>query len=222
MRHKEIMERNLQDTIKEMFYLKNYNQRQISEELDIPYSQVYRFLRDDKLKNFSDENLEAISMSDDFNPLNVISYYFQSVHHASKELAFTGVISNMLREKIAKIISEEGIEALRRGENSGLLDHWYQNAQKMERLVAGAQKHMEGYISLFQQVLDVQREVSYVKVVTDILRQEDPALYRKIQRALDADPEAKRVLELLASNDVIHYWDSDEGKVSSRRLDEVN
>lgn len=222
MRHKQIVEMNLQGTIKELFYLKNYSHRQVADELGLKYEQVYRFLRDDKLKNFSDENLEAISMSDEFNPLNVISYFFQSVHHASKELAFTGIVSNMLREKIAKVISEEGVEALRKGENSGLLEHWYQNAQKMERLVAGAQKHMEGYISLFQQVLDVQREVSYVKVVTEILRQEDPALYRKIQRALDADPEAKRVLELLASNDVIHYWDSDEGKVSSRRLEEVN
>lgn len=222
MKHKDIVERNLQPKIKEMFYLQNYNQRQISEELGIPYSQVYRFLRDDKLKNFSDENLEAIAMSDDFNPLNVISYYFQSVHHASKELAFTGVISNMLREKIAKIIADEGIDALRKGENAGLLEQWYANANKMERLVAGAQKHMEGYITLFQQVLDVQREVSYVKVVTDILRQEDPVLYKKIQRALDADPEAKRVLELLASNDVIHYWDSEEGKVYSRNIDEVN
>lgn len=222
MRHKEIIEKGLQTQIKEMFYLKGYNQKQIAENLDLPYTQVYRFLRDDKLKNFNDEKLEAIAMSDDFNPLNVISYYFQSVHHSAKELAFTGVVSEMLRERIAKIISDEGVEALRRGDNAGLLDQWYQNAQKMASLVSGAQKHLEGYIGLFSQVLDVQREVSYVKVVTDILRKEDPALYKKIQRALDADPEAKRVLESLSSEDVLHYWDADSGKVMSRRLEEVN
>lgn len=219
MRNKEIIERNLSDKILELFYLKEYNQKQISRELDIPYTQVYRFLRDHKLKNFNDEKLEALSMSDDFNPLNVISYYFQSVHHSAKELAFTGIVAEMLREKIAKIIYEQGVESLVRGDNAALLSQWYANAQKMGNLVAGAQKHLEGYISLFSQVLDVQREVSYVKVVTDILRQEDPSLYRKIQRALDADPEAKRVLESLSSQDIMFYWDSESGKVSGRTIE---
>lgn len=222
MRHKELVERNLTDKVLELFYIKGYNQKQIAEELQVPYTQVYRFLRDHKLKNFNDEKLEALAMSDDFNPLNVISYYFQSVHHSAKELAFTGIVSEMLREKIAKVISDEGIEALNKGENAALLSQWYSNAQKMAGLVAGAQKHLEGYISLFSQVLDVQREVSYVKVVTDILRQEDPTLYRKIQRALDADPEAKRVLESLSSQDVMFYWDSEGSKIASRTLEEVN
>jgi hypothetical protein len=222
MRHRELVEKNLTDSVLDLFYIKGYNQKQISEELQVPYTQVYRFLRDHKLKNFNDEKLEALAMSDDFNPLNVISYYFQSVHHSAKELAFTGIVSEMLREKIAKVISDEGIESLNKGENSALLSQWYSNAQKMASLVAGAQKHLEGYIALFSQVLDVQREVSYVKVVTDILRQEDPTLYRKIQRALDADPEAKRVLESLSSQDVMYYWDAESGKVGSRSTEEVN
>jgi hemerythrin-like domain-containing protein len=222
MRHRNIKERGLEEKVKELCYLRGYNTTQIATELDLTYTEVYRFLRDDKLKNFSDEKLETIAMSDEFNPLNVISYYFQSVHHASKELAFTGILAELLRGKLAKIISEEGVEALTKGDNNELLQQWYELARKMGKLVEGAQKHMEGYINLFSQVIDVQREVSYVKVITEILKKEDPVLYKKIQRALDADPEAKRVLESLSNSDVMMYWDTETSSMRQRELLEVN
>lgn len=222
MKHKNIVVRGLEDQIKDMFYLKQMNHREISEALDLTYSEVYRFLRDDKLKNFSDDKLEAIAMSDNFNALNVISYFFQSVHHAYKELAFTGLIAEMLREKIAEKIDQEGVESLTRGDNYELTRQWFEVSRKISKLVEGAQKHMDGYINLFSQVLDVQREVSYVKVVTEILRREDPELYRKLQRALDADPEAKRVLESLSREDVMLYWDATSNRIGRRELEEVN
>ena len=222
MRHKKIKERGLEERIKEMCYLRGYTTGQIATELDLTHSEVYRFLRDDKMKNFSDEKLETIAMSDEFNPLNVISYYFQSVHHASKELAFTGILAEMLRTRLAEIISKEGVEALSKGENYAVMQQWMELARKMTKLVEGAQKHMEGYINLFSQVIDVQREVSYVKVITEILRKEDPILYKKIQRALDADPEAKRVLESLSSSEVMMYWDTEAGSMKRRDLTEVN
>lgn len=222
MKHKNIVSRNLELQIKEMFYLKNMTQTEIADSLGLKTPEVYRFLRDDKLKNFSDEKLEAIAQSEDFTPLNVISYYFQSVHHAFKELAFTGIIAEMIREKLAERIDKEGIESLNRGDNYELMRQWLEVSRKLGKLVEGAQKHMDGYINLFQQVLDVQREVSYVKVVTDILKKEDPELYRKLQRALDADPAAKRVLETLSREDVLTYWDSDTASVTRRSIEETN
>jgi uncharacterized protein YjgD (DUF1641 family) len=222
MRHKNIKERGLEQTIKEMYYLKNYHIGLITEELGLKRTEVQRFLQEDKMKNFSDEKLEALAMSEDYNPLNVITYYFQSVYHSSKELAFTGILSEMLRTKIASIISEQGIEALDKGENTALMKQWFEVTRKLGKLVEGAQKHMEGYISLFSQVLDVQREVSYVKIVTEILRKEDPTLYKKIQRALDSDPEAKKVLESLSNQDVLFYWDTDSSSLQKRNVTEVN
>lgn len=213
MRNKAIAERDLGDKILDLFYKKGYGQAQIAEELGLERKQVYRYLRDQKLKDYNTEKLEAIAVSENFNPLSVISYYFQSVHHAAKELAFTAIVADLLREKIASILAEGGVEALTDGENQAIMSHWYANTGKMTNMVAGAVKHLEGYLNLFSQVLDVQREVSYVKVITDILRKEDPALYRKIQRALDADPETKRVLEALSSQDVMYYWDAEVGKV---------
>lgn len=217
IKHKNIVSNNLESEVKELFYVKNLTHREIAEKLNLSRNEVYRFLRDDKLKHFSDEKLEAIAMSDDFTPLNVVSYFFQSVHHAYKELAFTGMLSELIRTKIAKIVDEEGIEGLYRGENFALTRQWMEVSQKLAKLTEGAQKHMDGYINLFAQVLDVQREVSYVKIVTDILRKEDPELYRKLQKALDADPAAKRVLESLSRQDVLFYWDGD--KVSQRTLE---
>lgn len=209
----EIVRRNLQDEIKELFYVKNYTYQQIADTYNLSYNQVYTFLRRDKLKNYSDDKIELIAMSEEFNPLTVIGYFFQSIHHSAKELAFTGIVSEELRIKIASIIDQEGVEALTKGENARLLGQWYSNSNKMSSLVANAHKHLEAYIDLFSQVLDVQREVSYIKMVTEILRTEDPELYKKIQRALDADPTAKRILEALSSEDVMYYWDANIGKV---------
>lgn len=220
MKHRNIVTRGLEEQIKEMFYIQERSYADISRELGLNYNEVYRFIRDDKLKNYSDDSIEKIAMTENYNPLTVITYFFQSVHHAHKELAFTAIVQEMLREKIAKKISDEGVENLVRGDNKQLLNQWYANSAKLVKLTEGAQKHLEGYLNLFSQVLDVQREVSYVKVVTDILKQEDPSLYRKIQRALDADPAAKRVLEVLSREDVLYYWDAEEGKITQQSLSE--
>lgn len=222
MKHKAIKERGLEQEVKDLFYKKNWTYQAIADKLDLSYAAVYRYIRDANFKNYSDEKLEAIAMTDEFTPMNVIQNFFQSVHHASKELAFTAILNQMYREELARVISEEGIEALTKGDNYNILSQWYQNSRKLDKLIEGAQKQLEGYINLFSQVLDVQREVSYVKIVTDLLRKEDPELYRKLQRALDADPESKRVLEALSREDVIYYWDGEVGKVKQKEISEVN
>jgi len=213
MKHKRIKELNLTEKIKDDLYVKGLNYQQIAEKYDLNYMEVYRFLRDDKLRNYTDEKLEAIAATDEFNPLSVITHYFQSVQHASKELAFTGMLAEMYREQIAKKIDKEGLNALTKGDNYDILQQWNRNAQKLNKLIELAPKQLEGYINLFSQVLDVQKEVSYVKIVTELLRKEDPALYRKLQKALDADPAAKQVLNSLTREDVLMYWDSEVGRV---------
>lgn len=216
MRHKSIVLRGLDEDIRTLFYEKKLSQQQIADKLGLKYHEVQRFLRDDKLANFNDDRLEAIAMTDDFTPLNVINYFFQSVHHAFKELAFTGLLAQMLREKLAEKIDQEGIESLNRGDNYELTRQWLNIAAKLAKLTEGSSKHLDGYIQLFDKVLSVQKEVSIVKIVTDVLRQEDPAMFKKIQRALDADPDTKRILELLSREDVIIYWD--DKMVATREL----
>jgi len=54
-----------------------------------------------------------------------------------------------------------------------------------------------------------------------LLKREDPELYRKLQKAMDADPEAKRVLEALSREDVVHYWDSETGSVRQQDIEDV-
>lgn len=219
MRHQLIKERKLDKTIVQDYYGTNghakLSMKQISDKYDIPYTQVQAFLRDEKIKNYTDENLEAIAISNQFNPLSVIEQFFQSVHHAGKELAFTAILAQMLREEIATILAEEGgVQALTRGDNADIYRQWYAISDKLTKHHMNAKTHLEGYITLFAQVLDLQREVSYVKIITEILSKEDPALYRKIQRALDADPEAKKVLETLSNQDVYYYWNSKENQIS--------
>jgi transcriptional regulator with XRE-family HTH domain len=218
-RNNEIVERGIGKEIKDLYYKEKWSYRAIAQHFDLSYSAVYRFLREEKFLQYNDEKIEALAMSEDFDPLSVITNYFGAVHAAQKELGFTAVLNGMLREEIANIVSRQGVLALSKGENAETLNLWYNNSKKLDRLIENAQKLLEGYINLFSQVLDVQREVSYVKVVTDLLKREDPVLYRKLQLALDADPEAKRVLDALSRDNVILYWDSELGGVAQRQLD---
>lgn len=219
-RNTEIVKRGIGDEIKELYYKEKWSQRAIARHFDLSYSSVYRFLREDKFMEYNDEKIEALAVTDDFDPLSVITNYFGAVHAAQKELGFTAILNGMLREEIAEVISRQGVTALSKGDNADTLNLWYNNSKKLDRLIENAQKLLEGYINLFSQVLDVQREVSYVKVVTDLLKKEDPILYRKLQMALDADPEAKKVLDSLSRENVILYWDSDLGGITSRELSE--
>ena len=221
MKHAEIKKLNAESDIKDLYYDQGWTYSAIAKKHGLSYQQIYRFLRDDKIRNFDDDKLEAIAMTEDVGPLSVVQNFFQSVHHSSKELAFTAIVNQMLREKLAEVIDEEGVENLTRGDNYELLKQWYNNSDKMNKLVINSQKLLEGYINLFSQVLDVQREVSYVKIVTDLLKREDPELYRKLQKAMDADPEAKRVLEALSREDVVHYWDSETGSVRQQDIEDV-
>jgi hypothetical protein len=218
-RHMEIVERGLAQDIKNLYYKEKWSYRAIAKHYELPYSTVYRFLRDDKFLKYDDNKIEALAMSEDFDPLSVITNYFGAVHAAQKELGFTAILNSMLREEIANIISRQGVTSLSKGENAETLNLWYNNSKKLDKLIENAQKLLEGYINLFSQVLDVQREVSYVKVVTDLLKKEDPVLYKKLQTALDADPEAKRVLDSLSRENVVLYWDSELGAIAQRQLE---
>jgi hypothetical protein len=218
-RNNEIIERGIGKDIKDLYYKQKWSYRAIAQHFELSYSAVYRFLREEKFLQYNDDKIEALAMSEDFDPLSVITNYFGAVHAAQKELGFTAILNGMLREEIANIISRQGVLALSKGENSETLNLWYNNSKKLDKLIENAQKLLEGYINLFSQVLDVQREVSYVKVVTDLLKKEDPVLYRKLQLALDADPEAKRVLDSLSRENVILYWDSDLGSIAQRQLE---
>lgn len=218
-RNIEIIQRGIGSDIKDLYYKQKWSYRAIAEHFGLTYSAVYRYLREEKFLQYNDEKIEALAMSEDFDPLSVITNYFGAVHAAQKELGFTAVLNGMLREEVANIVSRQGVTALNKGENSDTLNLWYQNSKKLDRLVENAQKLLESYISLFSQVLDVQREVSYVKVVTDLLKKEDPVLYKKLQTALDADPEAKRVLDSLSRDNVVLYWDSELGGIAQRQLE---
>jgi transcriptional regulator with XRE-family HTH domain len=218
-RNLEIVERGIGKDIKDLYYKQKWSYRAIAQHYGLNYSSVYRFLREEKFLKYDDEKIEALAMSEDFDPLSVITNYFGAVNAAQKELGFTAILNSMLREEIANIISRQGITALSKGENSETLNLWYQNSKKLDKLVENSQKLLEGYINLFSQVLDVQREVSYVKVVTELLRKEDPVLYKKLQTALDADPEAKRVLDSLSRENVVLYWDSEIGAIAHRQLE---
>ncbi len=218
-RNTEIVQRGIGSDIKDLYYKQKWSYRAIAEHFGLTYSAVYRYLREEKFLQYNDDKIEALAMSEDFDPLSVITNYFGAVHAAQKELGFTAVLNGMLREEVANIVSRQGVTSLGKGENADTLNLWYQNSKKLDKLIDNAQKLLEGYINLFSQVLDVQREVSYVKVVTDLLKREDPVLYRKLQLALDADPEAKRVLDALSRDNVILYWDSELGGVAQRQLE---
>lgn len=221
MRHKEIKERGLEKAILSKFYVDKLPIAKISAETGVSVSAIHSFLREDKITYYNDDRLEAIATYEDSSPLQVISNYFQGVQHSSKELAFTALIVQMIREKVAKVIHEEDIEGLLSPSNKSLYNSWYRTTDKLSKLIATSQKQLEGYVTLFSHILDVQREVSYLKIITEIISKNDVELYRKIQRALDADPTSKYLLEALSKQDIIDYWDTPIRGMTAATVDTV-
>lgn len=216
MKDNEIVKRGIAADVLEDMEKRSMSISQIAEKYDVSYSDIQTFLRDNKLRMYNDENLEAIAMSEEFNPLSVVEHYFQAIHHASKELAFTAIAAQMLREELAKGLATQGIGYL--DSNPKLVGQWRDNTAQLLKLTAEAPKMLTVYMDTFNKVLDTQRQVSYVKIVSDILRTADPALYRKLQVARDADPAAKRVLDALSREDVLSYWDADSGRVVRSKM----
>lgn len=202
----------LEKKIKKMFYIEKKNSSQIAAEVGLSRQAVERWLRDDRIKNFSDNKLESIARSDDYNALSLITTFFDSAAYASKELAMTAMIGQILREEVASILSEGGIQALLKDDHEKLLTLWFKNAEKLTRLAANVPKYLDSYINLYTEVLDVQRQVSYVRALTDALSKVSPETHRLVIQEMNKDVAAKAVLNALNPGDIATYW-ADKAKV---------
>lgn len=212
--HGLLKDEKMQREIKMMFYVDNWPKYAICEKLNITSDALDSFLRAEKMRDYTDARIEDVMMDENHNPLSIITSFFQSVSHVATEMSYTALLQAELREKLAKVVSDQGVEALTRGENKALYDQWVKNSNKLTTHFGSVQKNFETYLNLMNDIIDVQKEVSYVKVVTEILRSEDPALFRKIQGALDADPTTKQILNQLSMHDVIHYWDPEASRIA--------
>ena len=205
-RHKKIKELGLERTIKRMHYIEGKSIGFIADSTGLPKTAVEKFLREDKLKNFSDFKLEAIAKSDDYNALSLVETFFSSAAYASKELAMSAILNQMIREEIATILAEEGIRGLLNEGNQALLNLWYRNTEKVAKLSANLPKYLDSYMNLYTQVLDVQRSVSYVRSLTDAIAKVSPETHQLIMRSMDKDVAAKAVLNSMSSDDIAGYW----------------
>lgn len=206
IRHKTIKEMNLEEVIKHEFFSLNKSINTIANEQGIPFSSVQRFIREEKIKNYNDNKLEAVARSSDYNALSLVDTFFDSANFASKELAMTAIIAQVLREEVAEIMASQGVRGLLEEENRELVSLWFKNTEKLSKLSANVPKYLDTYVNMFTQILDVQRQVSYVKVVTDELRKADPVLHKKIFDALNKDTAAKAVMGSISSADIVEYW----------------
>lgn len=217
-RHGSIKKRNLEDKIKELFYEKKYPYQKIADELNLSYSAVYRFIRDDKLKNYNDRRLDAVARSDTYNALSLIDSLFDSASAVAKELQFAMILASKMREKVASIVDSDDIEGLHLESNAQVYETYMKNTDKIIKLAQITPKHLDTYINLYSEILDIQREVSYVRVVTEILRKQDPETYKLIQEALNRDNAAKAVMDSLSTQDIVDYWSSNKNIPGKAKL----
>lgn len=206
MSQKKISDLSLEKEIKRLYYVEQMTTSQIGKELGLPRASIERWIRDDRLKNYSDNRLEAIARSDDFNALSLITNLFDSAAYAAKELAMTAIVGQMLREEISGILAEEGIEGLVDDKYEKLLNLWFRNAEKLTKMSANVPKFIDSYINLYTQVLDVQRQVSYVRALTDALSKVSPETHRLVIQEMNKDVAAKAVMNSLNSEDIAAYW----------------
>lgn len=213
---KRIKEEGLEQRIIEMHVHGKKTHRMIATELKLPESSVYRYLRQYKLENYDDRNLELISRTEDYNPLSLFQMMFDSAAQHAKELAMVSVLSGMIREKVAEKLATGGIDGLLDEDGLKYLALWEKNLTKMTILSQNIGKFVDSYINTFTQVLDIQKEVSYVRVVTEVLKKKSPEDYKVIQRALNDDPAARAVLNALKPADITSYWAENEAMLPAR------
>lgn len=205
-RHAKIKELGLDRAIKRMYYVDKLSHSKIAQETGLPQAAIERFLREDKLKNFNDIKLESIAKSDDYNALSLIESFFQAAAFSTKELAMTAIVAQILREEIADIITEQGVVGLASTENEKLVNLWFKNTEKLTKLVANHPKMLDTYINLYSTVLDIQKQVSYVRAMTDAIEKAAPEIRNQIMKELDKDHAAKAVLNSLSTDDIVDYW----------------
>jgi hypothetical protein len=205
-KHKRIKEMGLERAIKKMHYIEGRSFSYIAQETGLPKTAIEKFLRDDKLKNFSDFKLEAIAKSDDYNALSLVETFFSSAAYASKELAMTAMLNQIIREEVAAILAEEGISGLLTEDRQPLINFWFKNSERLSKLSANLPKYLDAYMNLYTQVLDVQRSVSYVRSLTDAIAKVSPETHQLIMRTMDKDVAAKAVLNAMSSEDIAGYW----------------
>jgi len=211
-KHQKIKELGLEKKIKRMFYVERKNSTQIAAEVGLPRQAIERWLRDDRIQNFTDNRIESIARSDDYNALSLITTFFDSAAYASKELAMTAIIGQILREEVASILAEQGIKGLLEDENEKLVTLWFKNAEKLSKLAVNVPKYLDSYINLYTEVLDVQRQVSYVRALTDALARVSPETHKLVIQELNKDIAAKAVMNSLEPQDIASYW-GDKAKV---------
>lgn len=212
--------KTLERKIKRMHYIEGLPSAKIAEELEIPESGIKKFIREDKIKNFSDYKLEAVAKSDDYNALSLIDTFFQSAAHSSKEISMTAILGQIIREEVAEILSEEGINGLTSEKNTKLVELWFKNTEKLVKLTSNMPKMLDSYIGLYDKVLDVQRQVSYVRAMTDAIEKVAPEIRNAIRRELQRDTAAKAVLDALEPTDIASYWGSKTKEVMYTREEE--
>lgn len=209
-RHKIIRERNLEQQIRELF-AKGVPMTAVAEQLDLPHSAVVRFLREESIKNYDDTKLAKIAKVEDYNPLSLIDTFFDAASFVASDLRFTAILAAKFREEIADKMnqSDGSMQAFTDETNKKLFEAWYMNTEKLMKLSDRSEKQLQTFINLLTQVLDISREISYVRVVTEVLQDSDPATYKKIQKALREDPAAKAVMGALDTSAIVDFWVND-------------
>lgn len=213
--HRTLSKRNLIKTILEEYTLNNLSINQISEKYDISTSFIHKLLQDFYLYYFDDNKLQELTFAEPSSHLGVLYSFFNSVVALSKEIAFNSVFSKKLREKISKLLAEEGIEKAL--ENRRLMNAWRDSVKRNEVLLKLAIEQTNTYLNLIEKVLDKQREIAFVKAIYDVLAELDPPTAAKLQEKLYQDEYARALIESTSLEEFISFIVH-----SSRSIKEIN
>lgn len=199
--HRALSKRGLIKTILEEYSINNKSINVISDEYGISTSMIHKLLQDFYLYYFNDEKIQELSFFDAKSHLGVLYSFFNSVVALSKEISFNAIFSRKIREKIAEILSQEGLEKTL--ENRKLMNAWRESVRRNEILLKLAIEQTNTYLNLIEKVLDRQREVAFVKAIYDVLAELDPQTALKLQERLYEDEYARALLEATSLEDFI-------------------
>jgi hypothetical protein len=185
-----------------------YNQslKKISEDLNISTFAVNKVLQKDYLNTKDDEKLKRIMKTEGGNAFDVVENFFLALHSSMMELQYTTMLSSELREEISSLLENGGVKELLKEENLKTLEVWRKNSESILKFSANAPNMLKTYIEIYREVLEVQKEISFVRILMDALQQVAPSVSQKVYKMLDSDPAARAVMTKVSRKTVDDYF----------------
>ena len=200
-RHAAILARGIEKDILEKFFIEGWTVQRISRAFKLSRNTIQKFIEDYLLRHYDDTVVEQVATMGMENHLGIVNTFFATALYVAREAAFNAIYLQKIREKVARKLAEEGLEATIADKD--LMRSWDVASARLDRYTRLANEHLKTYLQLLEKVLDAQRDVAFARVVLDYINRLDPEVGAKLKELMAQDEYAKAIFSSLSGKALV-------------------